>query len=231
MRCKNCGSENDESLYICQNCGSPLYDEEEAPEEELGSTQVFSAQKMPENKPSPVRPEENADDKKKKQTTIIIIVLCVVLVAIIAGTVIAVVAAKNKKADETSSLTQVSTSQKTTTEPTTNKTVNDVTTEASTTTETTTEATTKEEKLKVTLSFNDNGEVEGDGEYSLGENVTIIARPDDGYTFDGWYDGTTKVSSSEAYTFTITKNVSLKAIFSIYNPEESEVENIGDDED
>ena len=24
MRCKNCGYENEEGLYICQNCGSPL---------------------------------------------------------------------------------------------------------------------------------------------------------------------------------------------------------------
>ena len=29
MRCKNCGSENEEGRYICQNCGSPLYDEDE----------------------------------------------------------------------------------------------------------------------------------------------------------------------------------------------------------
>ena len=29
MRCKNCGSENDDNLYICQNCGSPLYDEDD----------------------------------------------------------------------------------------------------------------------------------------------------------------------------------------------------------
>ena len=29
MRCRNCGSENDDNLYICSNCGSPLYDEQE----------------------------------------------------------------------------------------------------------------------------------------------------------------------------------------------------------
>lgn len=27
MRCRNCGSENEDGRYICQNCGSPLYDE------------------------------------------------------------------------------------------------------------------------------------------------------------------------------------------------------------
>ena len=31
MRCKNCGFENEDGRYICQNCGSPLYDEAENP--------------------------------------------------------------------------------------------------------------------------------------------------------------------------------------------------------
>jgi len=31
MRCKNCGFENEDNRYICQNCGSPLFDEEEIP--------------------------------------------------------------------------------------------------------------------------------------------------------------------------------------------------------
>ena len=28
MRCKNCGFDNEEGRYICENCGSPLYDED-----------------------------------------------------------------------------------------------------------------------------------------------------------------------------------------------------------
>ena len=44
MRCKNCGSENDDNLYICQNCGSPLYDEndenEAIKEDDMGKTRV-----------------------------------------------------------------------------------------------------------------------------------------------------------------------------------------------
>ena len=39
MRCKNCGSENDDNLYICQNCGSPLYDESDDPRD-IGKTKV-----------------------------------------------------------------------------------------------------------------------------------------------------------------------------------------------
>ena len=29
MICKNCGYDNNDNLYICENCGSPLYDENE----------------------------------------------------------------------------------------------------------------------------------------------------------------------------------------------------------
>ena len=29
MRCKNCRFENDDDRFICENCGSPLYDEDE----------------------------------------------------------------------------------------------------------------------------------------------------------------------------------------------------------
>ena len=29
MRCKNCGADNDDNRYICEVCGSPLYDESE----------------------------------------------------------------------------------------------------------------------------------------------------------------------------------------------------------
>ena len=224
MRCKNCGSENDDNLYICQNCGSPLYDEDEPSSDDGDKTRVFKVQGKDENLPSPPNDE---DDKKKKQTTIIIAVLCVILVAVIAGTVIAIVSSKNKE-EETSSLTQVSTTQ-TTSQTTTQPTTTEKPTE--TTTETTTQTTTKELKLSVSLSCNDGGEVEGDGDYSLGENVTVVARPDDGYDFDGWYNGSTKVSSKENYTFTITKNTSLNAVFVIVNEEDSDVDVIGDDED
>ncbi len=31
MRCKNCGFDNEEGRYICENCGSPLYDEDNEP--------------------------------------------------------------------------------------------------------------------------------------------------------------------------------------------------------
>ena len=226
MRCKNCGSENDDNLYICQNCGSPLFDEEnEIPDEE--KTQIFAAQgKTSQKKPV----ASDTDDKKKKQTTIIIVVLCIVLAAVIAGTVIAIVSAKNKN-NEVSSLTQVSTSQTTSSVGKTEKETTQTTTETTTqtTTETTTE-TTKETTFSVSLSCNDGGEVEGEGTYKRGENVTILARADDNYTFEGWYEGSVKLSSKESYTFTVTKDVSIQAIF-VINNSPAEIDPIGSDED
>lgn len=35
MRCKNCGTYNDDNRYICETCGSPLYDEDEIQAQEL----------------------------------------------------------------------------------------------------------------------------------------------------------------------------------------------------
>ena len=51
MRCKNCGTENDDNRYICENCGSPLYDENEiAQSNDNGATMTFGAKKPSDNK-------------------------------------------------------------------------------------------------------------------------------------------------------------------------------------
>lgn len=223
MRCKNCGCENDDNLYICQNCGSPLYDETETAED---GTQEFKtvgndidnfnrAERRERPEPQPPRKEDS--DKAKKQT-IIIIVLAVVLLAIIIGTVIAVVHAKNGNNETTLSTVSVTdeVTEATTRETTTEKETTTETTTKETTTETTTkETTTKEQKYSVSLTCNNGGEVEGDGKYTKGEEVTVIARPDDGYDFDGWYKGNKKVSSSTGYTFTVMKDTNLTAYFVI----------------
>ena len=235
MRCKNCGSENDENLYICQNCGSPLYDEEEIEAENNEATQIFAAQK---GEPTPKRKDdfEAQEEKKRKQNMIIIAVLCFVLVAIIAGTVIAIVSAKHKNEADQTSLTQVSTSQ-TTTKATTREATTESTTESTTeetTTTTTTTTTTQAPKLTVSISTNagGGGEYEGEGEYDLGDTAVLRATPDDGYEFDGWYVGNKKVSSSKTYKFTVTKDISIKAVFAIINQgADSEIPELGDDED
>ena len=244
MRCKNCGSENDENLYICQNCGSPLYDEDDTPAADSDPTQVFKTVSN-NNSGQPIRrneerlEREREAQKKKQQSIIIIVVLAVLLVAIITGIILAVAKGKSNNV-QPSTPTVVSSIDETeterTTKPTTTETTTETTTKETTTEETTTETTTKEtttEKPKtfsVSTSSNNGGETEGDGTYELGETVTVIARPDDGYGFDGWYIGGKKVSSDTSYTFTVTKKVNLKAVFTIENvePEGEDINNVDD---
>lgn len=48
-----------------------------------------------------------------------------------------------------------------------------------------------------------------------GANATVVATPKAAYNFEGWYNGTTKVSSNTSYTFAVTANISLTAKFTI----------------
>lgn len=50
-----------------------------------------------------------------------------------------------------------------------------------------------------------------------GKNATVTATRKNGYKFEGWYNGTTKVSSSAIYTFAPTANITLTAKWSVYN--------------
>lgn len=242
MRCKNCGSENNDDLYICQNCGSPLYDEDDIEQENnTNNTRVFKTVDTPDNVYSePIRrsnPQNNKrEEEKKKQTIIIIVILAIILVAIIAGTIIAV--ANNKKDNDAPTSDTPSVSEEASEDSdddfVSQQSTSEITTKQTTTKQTTTESTTKETTTKmktfnVSLSCNNGGEVEGDGTYKRGDNVTVIARPDDGYDFDGWYKGDKKVSSNTKYTFTVTDNTNLQAVFVIVN--EEPVENLDGGED
>lgn len=220
MRCKNCGFENDDNLYICQNCGSPLYDEEEAAADETVNTQIFSTAELnhAQSSDSPIPNDDAEEEKKKKRTAAIIIVLSVVLVSIIIGIIIGVAKGNSTQPETTDSNASQTQDEITNPIETTKQTT--TTTTPTTTTTTTTEPSTEPEKLTVKLTCNEGGEVEGDGSYELGENVTLFARPDDGYEFAGWYDGNTKVSSNTKYQFTITSNTTLKAVFIIVQMED-----------
>ena len=187
MRCKNCGLDNDDSLYICQNCGSPLYDEKDFDESE-GKVAPKKA-----GAPAPLPSDE---EKKSKQLTIIIIALCVVLVAVV-GVIIGVVAANNNGEDETTTIT--TTTQEANTKPTT--------------TQPTTSTTTEAKLYTVAVSSNKGGKVVGAGKFEFGDHVTVIAVPETGYFFDGWYVGDKVVSTSPEYTFTVKENVNLNALF------------------
>lgn len=218
MRCKNCGSENDDNLYICQNCGSPLYDEDDeneaVKEDDMGKTRVApvvqSNQRPASNQPPRNNINDNKNNKSKEKTVIIIAVLAVVLAIVVA--VIASVLISNSKKNNDVEDTSFSTTLAPTTEPTTLAPTTAPTT-TPTTSETTTQSTTQVTEYTVTASCSQGGEVEGDGVYAQGEKCTVIARADDEYEFDGWYKNGKRVSSNEAYTFTVNGDTELEAVF------------------
>jgi uncharacterized repeat protein (TIGR02543 family) len=51
----------------------------------------------------------------------------------------------------------------------------------------------------------------GAGTYNSGATATVSCTVQSGYTFDGWYEGTTKVSSLQSYSFTVTATRTLQA--------------------
>lgn len=76
--------------------------------------------------------------------------------------------------------------------------------------------------LTITVSADPDGSamVEGGGTYELGDSCTVEASGGPGYTFDGWYEGSTKVSSSETYTFTVQASRVLVAKYNQSTPGE-----------
>jgi hypothetical protein len=47
--------------------------------------------------------------------------------------------------------------------------------------------------------------------FDKGELVKLTAKPKEGYRFVRWIEGTTAVSTSASYSFTVTKTRTLKA--------------------
>ena len=218
MRCKNCGSENEDGRYICQNCGSPLYDEGDEFIEN-GEYDAFD--------------EEAYGKQATKKSIIIIAILVVVLVAIITGVIVAASTLGGNKDAETSESDTISTSEEysenennnfftdeTTeqiTEKTTEKTTKPTTEKTTTTTEkkTTTTTTTKpvESKFKVSVDVDGDGNILGEGEYSKGKRVTLVATENPGSVFVGWYENGVIVASGSKYSFTVDKERHLTALF------------------
>jgi len=62
------------------------------------------------------------------------------------------------------------------------------------------------------------GMVTGGGTYEHGDGVTLTATTNSAYNFLGWYDGSTKVSSSATYTFTATANKTYTAKWEAKTP-------------
>lgn len=67
--------------------------------------------------------------------------------------------------------------------------------------------------IVVTSSNTSLGTVSGGGEVERGQSVTLTANVTGGDGFDGWYEGSTKLSSTNPYTFTPTKSMTIIGAF------------------
>ncbi|MCL2054474.1 MAG: InlB B-repeat-containing protein [Oscillospiraceae bacterium] len=66
----------------------------------------------------------------------------------------------------------------------------------------------------ITATAGTGGTVTGSGTFDHGATVTLTATPNNGYTFDGWYENDTKITAANAtYSFTATENRTLQARF------------------
>ena len=68
--------------------------------------------------------------------------------------------------------------------------------------------------IQVSANSAMGGTVTGYGNYECGNNITVLATPNSSYKFDNWAENGTVVSTSTAYTFTVTGNRNLVANFS-----------------
>lgn len=67
--------------------------------------------------------------------------------------------------------------------------------------------------IVVTSSNTSLGKVSGGGEVERGKSVTLKAEVTGGDGFSGWYEGSTKLSSENPYTFTPTKSMTIVGTF------------------
>lgn len=63
-------------------------------------------------------------------------------------------------------------------------------------------------------SPNTPGTVTGAGTYNCGSSAKLVATPATGFSFAGWYEGTTRVSTTATYTFPVNGPRTLEARFS-----------------
>lgn len=68
-------------------------------------------------------------------------------------------------------------------------------------------------EYKIDLIAETGGTVAGGGTVLDGDNITVTATPTVGYSFSGWYEGTTKISSSASYIFTVSSNRTITFSF------------------
>lgn len=69
--------------------------------------------------------------------------------------------------------------------------------------------------ITVSASPAEGGTVSGGGKYGYGKSCTLSAIPNAGYAFDGWYEGSTKISSETNYTFTVSSSRTITGKFKL----------------
>ena len=70
-------------------------------------------------------------------------------------------------------------------------------------------------EARVYVTATAGGTASGAGVFTLGSSVTVSATPNDGYMFAGWREngGSTIISTAQNYTFTLTGQTDLVAVF------------------
>lgn len=66
---------------------------------------------------------------------------------------------------------------------------------------------------KVNIENSVGGTVTGSATYCYSEQVTVAAKADYGYYFDGWYKDSELLTKNEEYTFTVTQSITLTPQF------------------
>lgn len=70
------------------------------------------------------------------------------------------------------------------------------------------------DSMHITVKTSENGSVKGNGVYKIGEKCDLEAIPNNNNTFTGWYENGSLVSKETVYSFEVTGNKNLTAMFS-----------------
>jgi uncharacterized repeat protein (TIGR02543 family) len=73
--------------------------------------------------------------------------------------------------------------------------------------------------ISVSANPSEGGTVGGGGTFEHGEEITVTASPETGYSFVNWTEDGTEVSTDQSYTFTVTDNRQLVAHFNFNLPD------------
>ena len=74
--------------------------------------------------------------------------------------------------------------------------------------------------VSVSANPSAGGSVTGGGTYHYGDDCTVVATANSGYTFTNWKEGGSVVSSEASYSFTVTGDRTLEALFTAHAPNE-----------